>query len=173
MSLNDFLEIGSVQAEMVGHWEVGGCTWRVQTAWLLLGLAIERPWLALGGPTLSEWRPHKARSQFSMPIHAKERNAALFLVCLGSHWPRAMNINNLLMSECGLSHKSAEDGCKGRWVKFRASKPKGREYGTFKGPIILKWTLENLNQWLISEHVILNSPYQVQETMLANTITSW
>ena len=26
----------------------GGCNQRVQTAWLLLGLAIERSWLALG-----------------------------------------------------------------------------------------------------------------------------
>jgi len=36
-----------------GKGEVGGCTQRVQTAWLLLALAVERPWLALGGPFLS------------------------------------------------------------------------------------------------------------------------
>jgi len=33
--------------------EMGGCTQGVQTAWLLLGLIVERPWLALGGPFLS------------------------------------------------------------------------------------------------------------------------
>ena len=82
-----------------------------------------------GGPTRPE----------VMPIHAQDRNVALFSVCTGIHWLRAMNINNSLMSGCGLSHESAEDGCKGSWVKFRASKPKRREYGTFK----------------------LNSPYQV------------
>ena len=32
-----------VPAESAGQREVGGCTRRVQTAWLLLGLAVERP----------------------------------------------------------------------------------------------------------------------------------
>jgi len=31
----------------------GQSTWRVKTAWLLLGLAVERPCLPLGGPILS------------------------------------------------------------------------------------------------------------------------
>jgi len=44
------LELGSVWAEMVGQGEVGGCTQRVQASWSCLGSALERPWLALGGP---------------------------------------------------------------------------------------------------------------------------
>ena len=36
--------------------EVGGCTWRVQTAWPCLGLALKSIWLELGGsPLLHEW----------------------------------------------------------------------------------------------------------------------
>ena len=50
-----FLEIGSVPAERVGQGKVGECTQRVPTAWLLLGLAIERPWSALVGPFLSSF----------------------------------------------------------------------------------------------------------------------
>jgi len=35
---------------------VGGCTRRVQTAWLSLALhALEIPWLALSGPLLSSY----------------------------------------------------------------------------------------------------------------------
>ena len=34
---------------------VGGCTHRVQTAWLTLGLAAKSIWLALGGPFLSSF----------------------------------------------------------------------------------------------------------------------
>ena len=45
-----FGDIGSVLAERAGQGEVGWFTDRVQTAWLCLGLALERPWLALGGP---------------------------------------------------------------------------------------------------------------------------
>ena len=41
-----------------------------------------------------------------------------FSVCMGGHWLRVMSIENSLMSGCGLSHNSAEDGCKGSWVKF-------------------------------------------------------
>jgi len=48
-------DLGSAPAKTVGQGEVGGCTWRVQKAWLLLGLAVESPWLALGGPFLSSF----------------------------------------------------------------------------------------------------------------------
>jgi len=41
-----------------------------------------------------------------------------FLVCMGSHWPRAMTNENSLMSGYGLSHQSAEYGSKGSWVMF-------------------------------------------------------
>jgi len=32
--------IGSAWAERAGQREVGGCTWRVQTAWLCLGFTL-------------------------------------------------------------------------------------------------------------------------------------
>ena len=48
------LGLGLHQQEgQLGQRKVVGCTQRVQTAWLLLGLAIERSWLALCGPFLS------------------------------------------------------------------------------------------------------------------------
>jgi len=37
----------------VGQEEVGGCTQRMQTVCPCLGMAVERPWLALGRPFLS------------------------------------------------------------------------------------------------------------------------
>ena len=40
------------------------------------------------------------------------------LVCMGSHWPRDVTIENTLTSGYGLSHESAENGCKSSWVKF-------------------------------------------------------
>ena len=44
------LKIGSVLAERVGLWEVGGCTALADSAWWLLQLATERAWSALDGP---------------------------------------------------------------------------------------------------------------------------
>ena len=44
------LQIGSVLAERVGQWEVGGCTPLGFSAWWLLELAVEKPWSELGGP---------------------------------------------------------------------------------------------------------------------------
>ena len=44
--------------------EVGGRIQRVQTAWLLLGLAVERPWLELGRPFLLLWM-NQVRKQSS------------------------------------------------------------------------------------------------------------
>ena len=44
------LKIGSVLAERVGQGEVGGCTPLGDSAWRLLQLAVENPWLAPGGP---------------------------------------------------------------------------------------------------------------------------
>jgi len=32
---------------------------------------------------------------------------------MGGYWLRAVTIGKLLMGGCGLSHESAEDGCKG------------------------------------------------------------
>ena len=45
-------DLGSAWAERAGQEEVGGCTRRVQTAWLHLG-SSKATWLALGGPFLS------------------------------------------------------------------------------------------------------------------------
>ena len=45
-------------------------------------------------------------------------NDACFSVSTGGHWPRAMTIENLLTRGCGLTHESAENGCKSSWVKF-------------------------------------------------------
>ena len=63
-----------------------------------------------------------------------------FSVCMVSHWLRAVYIENLLLSECGLSHESAENDCKGSWVKFWALKLNWRELGMLylKGPHKLK-----------------------------------
>ena len=47
-----FREIGSATAERAGQGEAGGCTQRVQTAWLCLGSVVERSWSALGRPFL-------------------------------------------------------------------------------------------------------------------------
>ena len=51
------LRAGSASAERVGQGEVGGVTGRVLCKWWLLGLALKRPWLALGGPphALTAW----------------------------------------------------------------------------------------------------------------------
>lgn len=54
-SLQFPLEISFTWAEKGGWEKVGGCTWRMHTAWLSLGSALETPWLALGGPLLSSY----------------------------------------------------------------------------------------------------------------------
>ena len=46
-------DLGSASAERVGQGEVGGCAWRVQTAWPRPGSSLEATWLALEGPFLS------------------------------------------------------------------------------------------------------------------------
>ena len=60
-------DLCSVSAERVGQGEAGGCTRRVQTAWLPLGLAVEMPWLwkCLGW----HWVGH-----FSIPLHDLENS---------------------------------------------------------------------------------------------------
>jgi len=46
------LGLRSAPAERVGQGEVGGFQPWAQATWLLLGLAVESPWSALGGPFL-------------------------------------------------------------------------------------------------------------------------
>ena len=54
-SLGTFFE-DRFYASRKGGTEVGGWVHSmVQTAWLLLGLAVEGPWSALGGPFLSSF----------------------------------------------------------------------------------------------------------------------
>jgi len=87
--------------------EVGGCTRRVQTSWPCLGLSVEMPWLALVGPYLSSfaWLALEKSSGLVAPPFLRMK--LLFLVCMGSHWLRAMTIENSLMNGCGLNHESA------------------------------------------------------------------
>ena len=56
------LRAGSASAERVGQGEVGGVTGRVLCTWWLLGLALKRPWLVLGGPphALTAWTGYVA-----------------------------------------------------------------------------------------------------------------
>ena len=48
--MQSILKIGSALAERVGQGEVGGSTAVGDCAWWRLQLAIEKAWLALGGP---------------------------------------------------------------------------------------------------------------------------
>jgi len=87
---------------------------------------VHRPWLAPGGQISLLLCMNGLRKQSSglvWPSFLTAQN--FFLVCMGDHWPRAVTIENSLMSGCCLSHESAKNGCKGSWVKCWASKPKG------------------------------------------------
>ena len=98
----------------------------MQTAWLLLGLAVERPWLAISGPFFTLPSHDGLRKHTSGLVGSPFLTMLLFLsVWTGSHWPRAVTIDNSLMSGCGLSHESAEDGCKGHLVDVLSIKMKG------------------------------------------------
>ena len=92
-----FLEIGSAPAKRAGQGEGGGCTQR-----LLLGLAIESFWLTLSRPFLSSFAMY-IEKWFSG--HAGPPFLAVKLISLwrGNHWPRAVTIESLLESGCGLS----------------------------------------------------------------------
>ena len=59
------------------------------------------------------------RKQHSGLVGPPFLTVTFLLVC---NWP-SRDYENSLMSGCGLSHESPENGCKGSWVKF--SKPKG------------------------------------------------
>ena len=52
-----YLHVGSALEERVGQGEVHGVTHRVTCRWWLLGLAMKKSWLGLGGPplVLSAW----------------------------------------------------------------------------------------------------------------------
>ena len=52
------LRVGSASAEMMGQGDVGGVNCRVTCTWWLLGFALKKSWLGLGGPpiALTAWR---------------------------------------------------------------------------------------------------------------------
>ena len=97
----------------MGQEEVGRFQHWAQVTWLLLGLAVESPWSALGGPFLSSCA---CRASIS-------GSEAIFLLCGVDHWPKAVTIASSLESGHGLGHESAQDGCNGTCVKLEASKP--------------------------------------------------
>ena len=117
------LEIGSASAEMVGRGEVGWCTWRVQTAWLSLGSALETHWLALSGPLLSSY----ARTGWvnsPLALYGGHFQHGSLYPSVGEWLPlSAMTIASSLMGRCGLSHECVEDGCKSTCVEFGGWKP--------------------------------------------------
>ena len=90
-----------------------------QVTWLLLGLAVESPWSALGGPFLSSC----ARTGLENGLLAISGCEAIFLLCRGDHWPRSVTIASSLDSGCGLSLECVQDGCNGTCEKLEASKP--------------------------------------------------
>ena len=80
-------------AERAGQGEVGGCTQRAQKAWLLLGFAVERPWLALGQPFLSSFVMNWLRKQPSglvgppfLTMTLLSKSARVIIGCVGRAW---------------------------------------------------------------------------------------
>ena len=111
-------------------------------AWLLLGLAFKSPWSALGALFLLSFAQMGLENSFR-PCRASHFDSeALFLLCKGDHWSRAMTIESSL--ESGLSHESAQDGCSGTCVKLEASNPPEVKVWYIKGIHRLKGTsIEN------------------------------
>jgi len=96
-----------------GH-EVGGCTWRVQTAWSSLGSALETPWLALGRSLLSVLLYMNGLRKQS--CHLAQRpflvGKLFFPVWVSSYWQSGMTTMGSLVGGCALSQKCVEDCCK-------------------------------------------------------------
>ena len=91
-------------AERVGQGEVGGVQFWAQVALLLLGLAVESPWSALGGPCLSSCATNGLRNQSSGHVGPPFLAVRPFLLlCKGDHWSRAVTIASSFDSGCGLS----------------------------------------------------------------------
>ena len=136
-------DLGSAPAGRAWQGEVGGCTQRVQTALLLLGLAVGRPWLALDGTFLSSfvrigledillalWGLHFWLWRFFLGLHGQ--SLAESHTYWGNEWVwlETLICREWLQEQLGevLSVNTQGNG----------------EYGIFKGPIRLKWPLENL-----------------------------
>jgi len=50
----------------------------------------------------------------------KQNTPAIFSLCRGDHWPRAVTIASSLDCGCGLSLECGQDGCNGTCVKLEA-----------------------------------------------------
>jgi len=85
--------VGQGEMDRYQHWDQITCTW------LLLGLAVESPWLALGRPFLSYF----ARMGLEK---SSQYVGSPFLLFSWSVEARTMTIESSLESECGLSRKS-------------------------------------------------------------------
>ena len=98
-------------------------TW-AQIAWLRLGLVVENTWLALGGSSLLLLCMNGLRKQSSGHVGPPFLAVKLFSCSYvrGNHWQRAMTIERSVDSGCGLSHKSAQDGCNAICMRLEASK---------------------------------------------------
>ena len=89
---------------------------------VFLGLAVESPWSVLGGhfsPPVHEWTYKTVFWPCRASISGSE---AIFSLCRGDHWPRAVTIASSLDSWCGLSLECVQNGCNGTCVKLEASK---------------------------------------------------
>jgi len=84
------------------------------------GLGCGKALVGTEWATLHKWAYKTVFWPCRASISASE---ALFSLCRGDHWPRAMTIESGLESGCGLSHESVQDGCNGTCVKLEASKP--------------------------------------------------
>ena len=105
--------------ERVGQAEVGGCTQRVQKARLIFGLGYRKALMGTGWAISLLLCMNQLRKQPSGLVGPPFLTMMLFAWSAWAiHWPKVMTIESSLMSGCGLSHKSAENGCKSSWVKF-------------------------------------------------------
>ena len=100
---------------------------------LLLGLVVESPWSALGGPFLSSFARMASKTVF-WPCRASiSGSEAIFSLSRGGHWPRAVTIASSLDSGCGLSHECPQDGCNDT-CQVRSFKTHLKwKYGMFRG----------------------------------------
>ena len=79
-----------------------------------LQVSCRKVLLTMGRPFISLLCMNGFRKVFWLCGASISGNEALFW----SARLRAVTMENLLISGCGLSHESVEDGCKASWVKF-------------------------------------------------------
>ena len=91
------LKIGSALAKRVGQEEMGGCHPLGDSAWQLLQLGVEKPWLTPGGSFLS------FHAQTGGTVGSFQSGGAF------TGW-RALTIERSLMSGCGQGHQLVHFG---------------------------------------------------------------